>query len=475
MQSGNLESRFCSPFLVNAILADACAYSEYPEAYAVSSHLWSRGLHFYKEAKRLLDEATGKVSVAFLQGLGVLYVVTCMVGKDRNGWVYLHQMANGVDELAQKHKLPGRNADEETRRDARAVESMIWGLFNLASMTAVAFQKGSPVKVPHMPRYLSQRDPHRDKWSNYPIKAENTESHTQCLFDAFCDLSLITHDLSWSVLDGKRQTLTTDLVGMIENAYKRLRGWYEGLPSCLETESATPHVLSFHLMYQTIIQTLFGLMRNLPAKEDSDDRSEVESEIEDESEPDWKTRARQRAQQICLEAARESGRLADLNRDLWGSNNVPPVNVHWVTVAMFTLLSELDEKENSDAFVSLCVAAKSNANLWALGKGTLRLVQVTAKQMEVTLPPETDALFIDFETRFWSAEDRKVFNSQYPNYGLTMKRAERDEIELDAFLAKFDDLYVTEVAENESTRELLHSPGSSAAGDEIQGASSVER
>lgn len=110
---------------------------------------------------------------------------------------------------------------------------------------------------------------------------------------------------------------------------------------------------------------------------------------------------------------------------------------------MFTLLEGLDEKENCDSFVSLCVAAKSHANHWALGKAMLRLVQVTARHMEVSLPPETNALFKHFETRIWSAEDRKDLSSQYPNYAHSMKQRERNDIEMDAFLAKFDDLYLS--------------------------------
>lgn len=99
MQSGDLGSPYCSPFLVNIILADACvstvldkknqafdrhaanrsdffqAYSDYPAAYAVASEQWSRGLHFYKEAKQHLDQENGKVTLASVQGLGVFYVV----------------------------------------------------------------------------------------------------------------------------------------------------------------------------------------------------------------------------------------------------------------------------------------------------------------------------------------------------------------------------------------------------------------
>jgi hypothetical protein len=53
----------------------AQAYSDFPEAYGRHKGEWSRGAHFYEEAKRLLDEQEGRISIVNVQGLCVLYVV----------------------------------------------------------------------------------------------------------------------------------------------------------------------------------------------------------------------------------------------------------------------------------------------------------------------------------------------------------------------------------------------------------------
>ena len=50
------------------------AYSDYPEAYAVAAETWSRGLHFYREARRHFDNDIDKGKIANIQGMGVLYV-----------------------------------------------------------------------------------------------------------------------------------------------------------------------------------------------------------------------------------------------------------------------------------------------------------------------------------------------------------------------------------------------------------------
>ncbi|KAJ5717368.1 hypothetical protein N7488_003014 [Penicillium malachiteum] len=445
MRSGNLESEFCSPFLVNIMLADACAYSDYPESYAIASEPWSRGLQFHKEAKRYLEKEEGKISVSYIQGLGILYVCTCLMGKDRSGWIYYGQLAYAVQELSKKHKPPLPDADEDAIRRSQAICHAIWGLFNVASMTALSYQKPCLVKIPKPVFVLGSGEEQQETWTNYPLRSRTAEFHSQCLLIAFCDASAIKYDLSWLLFgDGDiKPKMNPDFVESTERVYDRLRKWYEGLPECLALTNATPHVLSFNLMYHSLIQTMFGFLKDIP-------KDDEENETEDE---EWEAKVRQRANRMCIDAARQSGRIIDMYRDEWTFDRMPPVNVHRITVSMFTLLQDMEEAASREAFVSLSVAAKGFSNRWPLGKAMLRLVQLTAKQMEVKLPQETDALFAHFERRVWSPEDRKTLSSQYPNFAHSMKRGEIDEIDMDAFLAKFDELYA--IDDEESIASLV--------------------
>lgn len=325
-------------------------------------------------------------------------------------------------------------------------------------MTAVAYQRRALIEVPTVPYPPFTPDFHQEKWSNYPSLTQKTKSHNQCVFKALCDINLIAHYLSRSLFEEKKRKFDADFVAKTEEVYTRLRKWHEELPDCLAITNAPPHVLSVQfvldpvgmmawltniisLKYHTMVQTIFGLLKDLPEAEDR------QSEIE------WVHETRQRARKICVEAAKENGRLIDLHRSLWGHGQMPPVNIHWVTVSMFTLLDHLDEEPSREALVALSVAAKAFSHRWSLGKGMLRLIQVTSKQMGVVLPPETDALFTDFESRFWSSADRKVFSSQYPNFATSMKHGEMDDIELDSYLAKFDELYIADDEEEKSIPE----------------------
>lgn len=75
MRAGNVVCQYCSPFLVNAILADACAlldhsHSENGSYMNYSSH--SLANCFYQQAQKLHEEE-GRLSLTTIQGLAVLW------------------------------------------------------------------------------------------------------------------------------------------------------------------------------------------------------------------------------------------------------------------------------------------------------------------------------------------------------------------------------------------------------------------
>lgn len=90
MTAGDLSSEFCSPVLVNSILAVACVscltfsicslafltfdktYSPYPEVYAVSGDVASRGQHFFEEAEARWKAEEGRPSLANIQALELM-------------------------------------------------------------------------------------------------------------------------------------------------------------------------------------------------------------------------------------------------------------------------------------------------------------------------------------------------------------------------------------------------------------------
>lgn len=193
------------------------------------------------------------------------------------------------------------------------------------------------------------------------------------------------------------------------------------------------------MKYHTIIQTVFGVLKGLPIDKDKDLDVEWEEEI------------RQGARRRCVESAREVARLIYTHGESWSLERVAPVNIHWITVSMFTLLPYLDDIENQMALDKLTVASRGISRSWSLARGMLRLLQVTAKQMEVKLPYATETTLDDFELKDWGADESKNLSSQYPNFANSTRRGEVDEVELDKFLAKFDELYTADLEADQFT------------------------
>ncbi|EAW12869.1 putative C6 transcription factor [Aspergillus clavatus NRRL 1] len=175
MKSGSLESKFCSPFLVNVMLADASAYSDGPEALA-------QGARFYNEAKRLLDKEEGRYTLVTAQGIGVLWTCAFMNRKDRHGWIYQSQLAYAVRELSQSTTAPSP-ADKDALELSQVTNLTIWGLFNIAMTRAISDRKVPLIKPPRrLPMPPISHDLDADPWFPYPTESEKLQAHTS-LYD----------------------------------------------------------------------------------------------------------------------------------------------------------------------------------------------------------------------------------------------------------------------------------------------------
>ncbi|KAG8413842.1 hypothetical protein J3458_012330 [Metarhizium acridum] len=102
--------RYCSPILVNALLALGCRFSTHPMTRANPNDPYSSGDHFFKESQRLFNQETDHHTLTTIQALGIMSIREASCGRDSESWYYagqsirlavemgLHQIQDGLDE-----------------------------------------------------------------------------------------------------------------------------------------------------------------------------------------------------------------------------------------------------------------------------------------------------------------------------------------------------------------------------------------
>ncbi|EEA23431.1 conserved hypothetical protein [Talaromyces marneffei ATCC 18224] len=436
MRSKDTNSTFCSPFLVNSILTKASFYCDYPEVFEHVNDPESRGMHFYREAKQRFENEDGRITISTIQGYATLLTSMALIGKDRLVWLSLGQLGRMVADISSSNPPMQLHGNENKRAEGRAIDNTIWGVYNLTAMFSTIFMKPLDQEKPLRPRLPSDHDDDDAAdvaWSPYPRHGDDQPSHLACVFNSLCKLNeLNVEAIRRLYQDESRKAISRPgMEIVISSILPRLQAWYIGLPKCVqEGQSALPHILDLHMYYHATIIVLFGLLK---------------TSYRYPSSPVIITP--KKARETCVESAHQVAQMIRLYRSKWGIEFISGTAVYWLSIAFFVLLDELQDQSNHKAFIDLFSVAKVLSKQWFLMKGILRMLQLTARQMHISLPPETEPLLRDFETNMWRQESgRRKLSSAFPNFLLLFRRVTdeggglHNPIDLDQYLEKLDEV-----------------------------------
>ncbi|KAI0111173.1 fungal-specific transcription factor domain-containing protein [Nemania sp. FL0031] len=248
--------RYCSPILVNALLALGCRFSTQPNTRANPNEPRTSGDHFFKEALRLLYRETNHHTLTTIQALGIMSIREASCGRDSESWYYAGQSVRLAIEMG-LHRLSDDGDEDELAVKA----ATFWGAFALDHAWSLA--TGSLPQCscfPHLPPKPAIIDGiEASLWIPYtddaPLQRSCEQpSNVRSVYKCFCELSELVHQSLYVLHSPGRPLTSRDLLSI----YTQYLNWYDSIPEVLRLgHNFTPAVLFAHMYYHFAILLLF--------------------------------------------------------------------------------------------------------------------------------------------------------------------------------------------------------------------------
>src|SRR5215469_13973970 len=124
------------------------------------------------------------------------------------------------------------------------------------------------------------------------------------------------------------------------------------------------------MYYHTLIITLFSFLKTPTV---SDEKAMASVSL---------------ARQICISSAHRVGELFIAQNSVYGFERMNTCYLHWIVIALFSMMDDLDNPKSHSSFVWLCKAAYAISERRAFSRAAFRLVQLMTKQTNGVIPPE---------------------------------------------------------------------------------------
>lgn len=239
MQQGDWNSSYCSSFLVNALLAAACPFSDYDEARTKRGRISRLMTDFIEEAKRILEEEDDQPSLTKTQGLGFLYFAFVAMGQDRVGWEYLRRAAIMAKDLELEYPDANRSnntAEEQTL--SNVLDRTCWGFFNVITLASTMYGKLTEILPPRRPIPPPRED--HCIWTPYPHPGPSIPAYSSEQLRQVSMLALIVRDVVEHLSGGESHVERSDFETTTEKIHANLLEWHRYLPSYLLPAAGAP-------------------------------------------------------------------------------------------------------------------------------------------------------------------------------------------------------------------------------------------
>ncbi|KAL8986654.1 MAG: hypothetical protein Q9177_004070, partial [Variospora cf. flavescens] len=378
-------TEYCTPLLVNAMLALGCHFTSWPAARSNPSDSATAGDHFFKEAKRLILENDEHESprLATVQALALMSVREAGCGREAKGWVYSGMSFRMAYDLGLNVDSGLLNLDEQ-EIDARRMT--IWGcfLFDKCWSNYLGRQPQIPLSSVAVPKFDVFPIEESETWSPYTDagigQAHSLPARTRTIALQISSLCVISADLLayfYHPTNLEKPLSKQAELTKLSELHTRLEAWRKDLPKELEPkEGQLACVLVMHMFYQLLFIHLFR-----PFLKYKQSASPLPAHVS--------------PRKLCTHAAATISKLLRLYKRTYGLRQIVNLAVYIAHTACTIHLLNLPEKNAVRDIVHGLKHLEEIADSWLCARKTLRILSISARKWNIIELPEEAAKLLE--------------------------------------------------------------------------------
>ncbi|KAI5296621.1 hypothetical protein KEM52_005572 [Ascosphaera acerosa] len=378
-------SQYCSPLLVNAILAMACHFSSLPGAYADPLDYNTLGDHFFKEAKRLVleNDEYERAKVCTVQALLIMSQREGGCGREGTGWVYSGMAFRMALDLGLNIEPSDVSSNMFTPEELDIRRITFWGCYLVDKYWSAYLGRQPQLTSTNLTVVMlssNSEDEQCDPWSPYTdagiIREELAQPpSTRTIAQFMVRSSEISDDLLTTfyhpALRDKVMSRQEQL-RQFNRISKKLEGWRADLPREIQVgPSALPNVLLMHMHHKLLYIHLYR-----PFLKSSGSTHLLPSPA--------------LARKMCTEAATAITTIARIFDDTYGFQYMSGVAVYFIHSACTIHMMNLPEQQASQCLTAGLQCLEYMANHWRSARRALRIIDLSAVKWGVDLPAQAD-------------------------------------------------------------------------------------
>ncbi|KAF2258328.1 hypothetical protein CC78DRAFT_125650 [Lojkania enalia] len=361
--------KYCSPLLVNAILAYACHFTDEPLARTEPDNFRTAGDHFFAEARRLLHEDETP-SLTTTQALCVMAMREPSAGRDSSGFMYIGRCMRMAVELGLHLNNSAAPPMHLTPSETEVRKVTFWGCFTVDTVWSVCI--GRIAQLPRAAITLDKPildEPTTGGKYERPYDAFRLvpgQVTSRMFLQEFSTLCELVNDNNFMFFAPKERFTSRRLL----DCYHKYLNWHRNLPAplCLPDEASDvppqPHIIVLHMLYHTIVLHLFRPLLKVDI---------IRSDV--------------RPRDICIESANKVSELLRLYRKHYDMRACQLVLTHiLLSVCIVHLLFSRDSQTSSNNLVEGLQALEALHICHYFGARSFKIVHALAKNWNLPFP-----------------------------------------------------------------------------------------